>query len=167
LYAQIGQLTMERDFFGQRVSTRPAKEGKTMIVRDNPNLSITRQCRILPISRSLFYCAAKGENEANLTLMRLMGLEAVYQAPRTYDPHPGHRVYPYLLRGMAIKRPNQVWCTDITYVPVQYGFLYLVAIMDWATRHRRTNSLGPVPRSHRRLDGQVHRPPELSSILPC
>jgi len=90
-----------------------------MIVRDNPNLSITRQCRILPISRSLFYCAAKGENEANLTLMRLMGLEAVYQAPRTYDPHPGHRIYPYLLRGMAIKRPNQVWCTDITYVPVQ------------------------------------------------
>ena len=67
-------------------------------------------------------------------LMRLMGLEAIYQAPRTSDPHPAHRVYPYLLKGMAINRPNQVWCADITYIPVQRGFLYLVAIMDWATR---------------------------------
>ncbi len=68
-------------------------------------------------------------------LMRLMGLEAIYQAPRTSAPHPAHRIYPYLLRGMAIDRPNQVWCADITYIPVQRGFLYLVAIMDWATRH--------------------------------
>ena len=68
-------------------------------------------------------------------LMRLMGLSAIYQAPRTSDPHPGHRIYPYLLRGMVIDRPNQVWCADITYIPVQRGFLYLVAIMDWATRH--------------------------------
>jgi putative transposase len=68
-------------------------------------------------------------------LMRLMGLAAIYQAPRTSDPHPEHRVYPYLLKGMVIDRPNQVWCADITYIPVQHGFLYLVAIMDWATRH--------------------------------
>jgi putative transposase len=68
-------------------------------------------------------------------LMRLMGLEAIYQAPRTSEPHPGHRIYPYLLKGMVIDRPNQVWCADITYIPVQGGFLYLVAIMDWATRH--------------------------------
>ena len=68
-------------------------------------------------------------------LMRLMGLEAIYQAPRTSTPHPEHRVYPYLLRNLAINRPNQVWCADITYIPVQRGFLYLVAIMDWATRH--------------------------------
>jgi putative transposase len=67
-------------------------------------------------------------------LMRLMGLEAIYQAPRTSAPHPAHRIYPYLLKGMAIDRPNQVWCADITYIPVQRGFLYLVAIMDWATR---------------------------------
>ncbi len=149
-----------------------------MIERDNPNLSITRQCRILSISRSSFYYAARhgangGESEANLALMRridelfmkhpfygsrqmvrqlrregievgrhrvrrlmrLMGLEAIYQAPRTSAPHPGHRIYPYLLRGIAINRPNQVWCTDLTYIPVQHGFLYLVAIMDWATRH--------------------------------
>ena len=68
-------------------------------------------------------------------LMRLMGLEAIYQAPRTSAPHPAHRIYPYLLKGMAIERPNRVWCADITYIPVQRGFLYLVAIMDWATRH--------------------------------
>jgi len=67
-------------------------------------------------------------------LMRLMGLAAIYQAPRTSAPHPAHRIYPYLLKGMAIERPNQVWCADITYIPVQRGFLYLVAIMDWATR---------------------------------
>jgi len=68
-------------------------------------------------------------------LMRLMGLAAIYQAPRTSAPHPTHRIYPYLLKGMAIDRPNQVWCADITYIPVQRGVLYLVAIMDWATRH--------------------------------
>ena len=67
--------------------------------------------------------------------MRLMGLEAIYQAPRTSVPHPAHRVYPYLLKGLAIDRPDHVWCADITYIPVQRGFLYLVAIMDWATRH--------------------------------
>ena len=68
-------------------------------------------------------------------LMRLMGLEAIYQAPRNTVPHPAHRVYPYLLKGLVIGRPHQVWCADITYIPVQRGFLYLVAIMDWATRH--------------------------------
>jgi len=68
-------------------------------------------------------------------LMRLMGLQAIYQAPKTSARHPAHRIYPYLLKGMAIERPNQVWCADITYIPVQRGFLYLVAIMDWATRH--------------------------------
>jgi len=68
-------------------------------------------------------------------LMRLMGLEAIYQAPRTSDPHPAHRIYPYLLKRMKIDHPNHVWCADITYIPVQHGFLYLVAIMDWATRH--------------------------------
>ena len=78
-------------------------------------------------------------------LMRLMGLQAIYQAPRTSDRHPEHRVYPYLLRDMQITRPNQVWCADITYIPVQRGFLYLVAIMDWVTRHvlswRLSNSM--------------------------
>ena len=153
-------------------------ERKAMIVRDHPDLSLSRQCRFLAISRSSFYYAPRhgangGESQENLALMRridelflkypfygsrqmarqlrregieagrhrvrrlmrLMGLEAIYQAPRTSQPHPAHRIYPYLLTGMAIDRPNQVWCADITYIPVQRGFLYLVAIMDWATRH--------------------------------
>lgn len=67
-------------------------------------------------------------------LMRLMGLEAVCPGPRTSAPHPEHRVYPYLLGDMEIDVPNQAWCADITYIPVRRGFLYLVAVMDWATR---------------------------------
>ena len=67
-------------------------------------------------------------------LMRLMGLTAIYQHPRTTVPHPEHRVHPYLLRGLPIDRPNQVWCADITYIPMRRGFLYLVVVMDWATR---------------------------------
>jgi putative transposase len=146
---------------------------KTIITRDHPELSLSRQCCLLSISRSWFYFAPKGEPRENLALMRridelflkypfygsrqmarqlrregvrvgrhrvrrlmrLMGLEAIYQAPRTSAPHPAHRVYPYLLKGMKIDRADQVWCADITYIPVQRGFLYLVAVMDWATRH--------------------------------
>jgi putative transposase len=67
-------------------------------------------------------------------LMARMGLAAIYQQPRTTVPHPEHRTYPYLLRGLRIERPDQVWCSDITYIPMRRGFLYLVAVMDWATR---------------------------------
>jgi len=67
-------------------------------------------------------------------LMRMMGLQAIYQKPRTSTPNRHHRVYPYLLRGLSIKRANQVWCADITYIPMRRGFLYLVAVMDWHTR---------------------------------
>jgi putative transposase len=67
-------------------------------------------------------------------LMATMGLEPIYQRPRTTVPHPEHQIYPYLLRELVIERPNQVWCADITYIPMQRGFLYLVAVMDWATR---------------------------------
>ncbi len=67
-------------------------------------------------------------------LMAKMGLEAIYKRPRTSQPHPQHPVYPYLLRKMQIDRPNQDWYADITYVPVKNGFLYLLAIMDWASR---------------------------------
>ncbi len=148
-------------------------ERKAMIRRDRPDLSLSRQCEILAISRSSFYYTPKGESPENLALMRrldelflkypfygsrqmvrqlrreglyvgrhrvrrlmrLMGLSAIYQAPRTSTPHPEHRIYPYLLGNLQISRPNQVWCADITYIPVSRGFLYLVAIMDWATRH--------------------------------
>ena len=144
-----------------------------MIRRGQPDLSLSRQCEILAISRSSFYYTLTGESAENLALMRridelflkypfygsrqmarqlrregvcvgrhrvrrlmrLMGLQAIYQAPRTSKPHPEHRIYPYLLGNLRISRANQVWCADITYIPVQRGFLYLVAIMDWATRH--------------------------------
>ena len=67
-------------------------------------------------------------------LMRLLGVHAIFQRPRTSQADPGHRVYPYLLRDLQITRPNHVWCTDVTYIPLQRGFLYLVAVMDWASR---------------------------------
>ena len=67
-------------------------------------------------------------------LMTLMGLTPIYQKPKTSEPHRGHKIYPYLLRHLSIERPNQVWCADITYLPMRRGFLYLVAIMDWFTR---------------------------------
>ena len=80
-------------------------------------------------------------------LMRLLGLQAVFQRPRTSQPHPEHRIYPYLLRDLQITRPNHVWCTDVTYIPLQRGFLYLVAVMDWASRKvlswRLSNTLDP------------------------
>jgi len=147
-------------------------ERKAMIAPGHRGLSVSRQCRLLSISRSSFYYAPRAESPENLALMRrldelflkypffgsrqmvrqlrregvrvgrhrvrrlmrLMGLEALYQAPRTSAPHPAHRVYPYLLRDLTITRPDHVWCADITYIPVRRGFLYLVAIMDWATR---------------------------------
>jgi putative transposase len=67
-------------------------------------------------------------------LMNIIGLHAIYKGPNTSKKHPQHRIYPYLLRKLAITRPNHVWCSDITYIPVKNGFLYLVAIKDWATR---------------------------------
>jgi putative transposase len=68
-------------------------------------------------------------------LMRWMGLEAIYQKRRTTRPGAGHQIYPYLLRNMAITRPDQVWSTDITYIPLRHGFLYLVAVIDWYSRY--------------------------------
>ena len=67
-------------------------------------------------------------------MMRKIGLAAIYQKPRTSQPHPQHRIYPYLLRNLAIEEPNHVWCADVTYIPMRRGFLYLVSIMDWASR---------------------------------
>lgn len=66
--------------------------------------------------------------------MAKMGLAPIYQRPRTTVPHPEHRIYPYLLRDLTIDRPNQVWCADLTYIPMRRGFLYLVAVMDWTAR---------------------------------
>jgi len=68
-------------------------------------------------------------------LMRLMGLQATLPGPHTSRPHPEHRIYPYLLRGMTIQLPCEVWCADLTYVPMHRGFMYLVAVMDWYSRY--------------------------------
>jgi len=68
-------------------------------------------------------------------LMRVMGLQAIYPKPKTSTPAPGHKRYPYLLRGLKIIRPGQVWSTDITYVPMEHGFMYLVAVIDWFSRY--------------------------------
>jgi putative transposase len=142
-----------------------------MIDRAHP-MPITRQCRILQLSRSSVYYRAVPIPEADLALMRridelhlklpffgsrkirdqlhregynvnrkkvqrlmrLMGIAALYPKRRTSLPDRGHKIYPYLLRDMTIDRPNQVWCADICYIPMARGFLYLVAIMDWASR---------------------------------
>jgi putative transposase len=150
-----------------------SREERKAMVAPDPGLSLSRQCRLLSVSRSSFYYAPKGESPENLALMRridalflkypfygsrqmarqlsregvcagrhrvrplmrLMGLEAIYRAPKTSVPHPEHRVYPYLLRNVVVDHPDQVWCADVTYIPMRRGFLYLVAIMDWATRH--------------------------------
>jgi len=75
-------------------------------------------------------------NEKRVTrLMRLMGLQAVLPGPHTSRPSPEHKVYPYLLRGLQVVAPDEVWCADITYVPMRRGFLYLVAVMDWFSRY--------------------------------
>lgn len=68
------------------------------------------------------------------TLMKRMGIEALYRKPNTSKPAPGHRIYPYLLRKLPITRPNQVWAMDITYIPMARGFIYLAAVLDWFTR---------------------------------
>ena len=149
-----------------------AAKRKTMVAPAHADLAITRQCKLLSLSRSTYYFKPAGEKEKNLSLMRLidaqfletpwygsrqmarhlcregwhvgrkrirrlmriMGLQAIYQAPRTSEPHPEHKIYPYLLNGLSTTRPNHVWCADITYIPMRRGFLYLVAIMDWASR---------------------------------
>jgi putative transposase len=145
---------------------------KEKVEPEHPGLSISRQCKLLEISRSSWYYQPLGESAENLELMRLideqfmdspsygvrqmarylrrkghwvnrkrvwrlmrkMGLMAIYQKPNTSKPHPGHKIYPYLLKDMNITEPNQVWCSDVTYIPMRKGFLYLVAIMDWASR---------------------------------
>ena len=68
------------------------------------------------------------------TLMKRMGIEAIYRKPNTSKPAPGHRIYPYLLRDLAVTRPNQVWAMDLTYIPMARGFIYLAAVVDWFSR---------------------------------
>ena len=142
-----------------------------MIDRDH-DLPITRQARVLSISRGSVYYKPRPVSPEDLrvmrridelhlerpfagarmmrdflnregfsigrrhvaTLMKRMGIEAIYRRPNTSKPAPGHKIYPYLLRGVKVERPNQVWATDITYIPMARGFVYLVAVVDWFSR---------------------------------
>jgi putative transposase len=142
-----------------------------MIDRDH-GLSVSRQAKVLGISRSSVYYLPRPTSDADLalmrridelhleypfagswmlkgllqaeghevgrlhvsTLMKRMAIEALYRRPNTSKPAPGHKVYPYLLRKLAVTRPNQVWAMDITYVPMARGFVYLAAVVDWFSR---------------------------------
>jgi putative transposase len=139
----------------------------------HPQLSISRQCELLGLSRSSFYYQPATQTEENLTLMNLldkeytahpfkgsrrmmlwlrdqghpvnrkrvqrlmglMGLEAIYPKPKLSASGGTHKVFPYLLRDVPIERPDQVWSTDITYIPLAKGFMYLAAIIDWYSRY--------------------------------
>ena len=84
-----------------------------------------------------YMLAAKGSKVGRRhvrTLMQRMGIEALYRRPRTTKPEPGHKIFPYLLRGLEIIRPNQVWAMDITYIPMAKGFVYLAVVLDWFSR---------------------------------
>ena len=149
------------------------EQRKAMTDRAHPQVSLSRQCDLLDISRASVYYRPVPTRAADLELMalmdrqylktpfygsrrmkawlrlqghlvsrnrvrrlmRLMGLEAIYRRPNTSKPAPGHKVYPYLLKGVEVTRVNQVWAADITYIPMARGFLYLVAIMDWHSRY--------------------------------
>lgn len=149
------------------------EEKEAAVKKDNPKLSIARQCKLLGMSRSTLYYKKTETNDNDLELMkmidmqytkypfygsrrmmrwlkekgrkvnrkhvrrlmRLMGLEGLAPKPNTSKPRKEHKKYPYLLKGLKIDRSNQVWATDITYVPMRRGFIYLVAIIDWYSRH--------------------------------
>ena len=155
-----------------------------LVEREAPALPISRQCRLLSVSRASVYRRPAEISEEDCTLialidrqylarpyygsrrmaawlatqghvvnrkrvrrlMRLAGLVAIYQRPNTSKPAAAHKIYPYLLGGISIERVNQVWCADVTYIPMAKGFLYLVAIMDWVSRAvlawRLSNTLG-------------------------
>jgi putative transposase len=104
------------------------------------NLALMQQIDVL-YTKWPFYGSRKLAEELGVNrkrvqrLMRLMGIAAIHARRRTTRPAPGHKIYPYLLRNVEIVRPNQVWSSDITYVPVRHGFLYLVAVMDWFSRY--------------------------------
>jgi putative transposase len=104
-------------------------------------------------------------------LMRVMAIEAIYQKPNTSKGHPDHKVYPYLLRGLTVDRPNQVWCADITYIPMAKGFVYLVAVMDWFSRRVLSWRLSITMETDFCVDAlreatETYGPPEISNS-PC
>src|SRR3954468_4545264 len=158
-------------FFGRRARQGGFAERKAMIDRSH-DLPITKQAKVLNVSRGSVYYLPRAPSSADLALMRRMdelhldfpfagsrmlrdlltaegfrtgrrhvatlmkriGIQAVYRKPNTSKPAPGHKIYPYLLRDLAVTRPNQVWAMDLTYVPMARGFVYLAAVIDWFSR---------------------------------
>lgn len=152
---------------------RPVTERKAMIGKENKGLKISAQCRLLQISRSVFYYRPCAKREDDLEILRLldeqylrapfygtrrvvawlrvkgyrvnrkrgrrlmeiMGWQTIYRAPRTTVSAPGDHIYPYLLKGLEIWHSNQVWATDITYIPMKHGFMYLCAVIDLYSRY--------------------------------
>lgn len=114
---------------------RPVSETDLLRMRTIDELHLN-----YPFAGSRMLCALLAQQGLEVgrrhvrTLMRRMAIEAIYRRPNTSRPAPGHRIYPYLLRGVAITRPNQVWAMDITYIPMARGFVYLAAVVDWHSR---------------------------------
>src|SRR6188472_1374815 len=171
LHAKIGELTLENDFLAGAPGQGGFALRKAMIDRSH-DLPITKQAKMLNVSRGSVYYLPRPASAADLalmrrmdelhlefpfagsrmlrdlltaegfqtgrrhvaTLMKRMGIQAVYRKPNTSKPAPGHKIYPYLLRDLAVTRPNQVWAMDLTYVPMARGFVYLAAVIDWFSR---------------------------------
>ncbi len=170
LYQQIGQLQFELDWLKKKLASCDRK--RDMVEPGSQELSVTRQCQLLGLSRSSYYYTAQPPSERDLRqmrmideeytrrpfrgsrrmrdclqeqgetasrdrvwrLMRQLGLQAIYPKKRLSLENKEHEKYPYLLRGLEIVRPNQVWCSDITYIRLPGGFVYLTAVMDWHSR---------------------------------
>ncbi|MGI6457401.1 MAG: IS3 family transposase [bacterium] len=180
LYRQIGQLKVELDWLKKSLTHSP-EERRRGIDPHHPQISITRQCELLGVSRASYYYHPKGESDSNVLLMnlideqytrtpfygirrirewlrtqghvvnrkriarlmRVMGLEAIYPRPRLSQANEQHHKYPYLLKGVQIEFPNQVWSIDITYIRLRQGFVYLVAILDWFSRYVVSWNISP------------------------
>jgi putative transposase len=114
---------------------RPVRAGDLALMRQLDELHLAHPFAGSRLLRDLLRLAGVAVGRKHVaTLMRRMGIAALYRHPRTTQPHPGHQVFPYLLRSLDITAPNQVWAMDLTYIPMRRGFLYLVAVLDWATR---------------------------------
>jgi putative transposase len=111
-----------------------------MIDRDH-KLPVTQQAKLLKLSRGSVYYLPKPVSAADLALMRRMGIEAIAPQPGTSKATPGNKIYPYLLRKLAIVRSNQVWALDTTYIPMARGFVYLTAVVDVASRRVLTHKV--------------------------
>ncbi|WP_257225665.1 MULTISPECIES: IS3 family transposase [unclassified Acinetobacter] len=171
LHAKIGEQALEIGFFRRCVEETESLQPQKLI-DDSLQISVSKQAKLLKVSRGCYYYRPKPVSESDLklmrcmdelhmqypfagsrmmrdllnrqghhigrrhtrTLMKKMGINALYRKPNLSQANQAHRKYPYLLKGLAIQRSNQVWCTDITYIPMAKGFVYLCAVIDWHSR---------------------------------